>query len=218
MTAPAPAIPRSLFVFSVLYGGMITTAGVLGNKQVMIGTDMVSISIEAGIFAFLMLVVMSSAMAELHGQATANTLVRYGFIPLIVSILLYLAVLEMPAAADMDKERLSGFQLVLGQSPRLMAAGILSYGVSMTLNVTIFSALRRGQGSLLWLRSLIASIGSQIVDTLIFVTVAFYGVFPIGQLLLGQLIAKTVLSVIMVPPLIYLCVAIGRKLDAGGSE
>ena len=35
---------------------------------------------------------------------------------------------------------------------------------------------------------------SQIVDTLIFITVAFYGVFPIGELLLGQMLAKVVLS------------------------
>jgi queuosine precursor transporter len=38
-------------------------------------------------------------------------------------------------------------------------------------------------------------------------------VFPIGQLLLGQMLAKVVLSIVMVPPLIYLFVAIGRRLD-----
>ena len=41
---------------------------------------------------------------------------------------------------------------------------------------------------------------SQIVDTLIFITVAFYGVFPIGELLLGQMLAKVVLSAVLVPP------------------
>ena len=34
-----------------------------------------------------------------------------------------------------------------------------------------------------------------------------------GQLLLGQMLAKVVLSVVMVPPLIYLFVALGRRLD-----
>ena len=67
---------------------------------------------------------------------------------------------------------------------------------------------------MLWLRAGIASILSQIVDTLLFITIAFYGVFPIGELLLGQMLAKVVLSAVMVPPLIYLFVALGRKLDA----
>jgi len=66
---------------------------------------------------------------------------------------------------------------------------------------------------MLWLRAGIASILSQIIDTLLFITIAFYGVFPIGELLLGQMLAKVVLSAVMVPPLIYLFVAIGRKLD-----
>ena len=52
-TTSAPAIPRSLFLFSIFYGGMVCIAGVLGNKQVALGP----LAVEAGIFAFLMLVV-----------------------------------------------------------------------------------------------------------------------------------------------------------------
>jgi uncharacterized integral membrane protein (TIGR00697 family) len=86
--------------------------------------------------------------------------------------------------------------------------------VSQFLNVTIFSWLKGREGAkLLWLRSAVASVLSQIVDTLIFITVAFYGVFPIGSLLVGQMLAKVVLSVVLVPPLIYAFVGIGRRLD-----
>ena len=46
METPAPAIPRSLFVFSILYGGMVCIAGVLGVKQVALGP----LAVEAGIF------------------------------------------------------------------------------------------------------------------------------------------------------------------------
>jgi uncharacterized PurR-regulated membrane protein YhhQ (DUF165 family) len=53
-----------------------------------------------------------------------------------------------------------------------------------------------------------------VVDTLIFITVAFYGVFPIGELLLGQMLAKVTLSALLVPPLVYLFVGLGRRLDA----
>ena len=80
----------------------------------------------------------------------------------------------------------------------------------LSTNVTIFGWLKRGQGRLLWLRAAIASVLSQIVDTLIFITVAFYGVFPIGQLVVGQMLAKVTLSIVLVPPLIYAFVALGR--------
>ena len=66
----------------------------------------------------------------------------------------------------------------------------------------------------MWLRAGIASILSQIVDTLIFITISFYGEFPITNLLLGQMLAKVVLSAILVPWLIYVFVGLGRRLDA----
>ena len=62
--ASAPALSRSLFAFSIFYGGMVCIAGVLGNKQV----DLGPLAVEAGIFAFLLLVVTSSAVAELFDR------------------------------------------------------------------------------------------------------------------------------------------------------
>ena len=204
-------LPRSLFVYSVLYGGMTCIAGVLGNKQVALGAGL---AVEAGIFAFLLLVILSSAVAELHGRAVADRLVRLGFVPLIVSMGLILIVLALPAAPDMAPDRRSSFQLVMGQSPRLMLAGIVAYGISQTLNVAIFTRLRAATGRFLWVRAAVASMLSQIVDTLLFITIAFLGVFPIERLLLGQALAKVVLSALIVPPLIYAAVALGRWLDA----
>lgn len=219
----APAVRRSLFAFAIFYGGMVCIAGVLGNKQVALGPlsaigplfGLGPLAVEAGIFAFLMLVVTSSSVAELHGRETANKLVMIGFIPLIFSLLLSLAVLSLPAAHDMDPARLTAFETIMGGTPRIWLGGIMAYGISTFLNVSIFSRLKGQEGEkLLWLRSGVASALSQIVDTLIFITVAFYGVFPIGELLLGQMLAKVVLSVILVPPLIYGFVALGRRLDS----
>jgi hypothetical protein len=203
-------IPRSLFAFSIFYGGMVCIAGVLGNKQVALGP----LAVEAGIFAFLLLVVTSSAVAELHGRHVANRLVQIGFVPLVVSLLLTLVVLAVPASPAMEPARLSAFELMMTGTPRIWAGGIVAYGTSQTLNVTIFAALKGREGSrLLWLRAAVASVLSQIVDTLLFVTIAFYGVFPIGELLLGQMLAKVVLSIVLVPPAIYAMVALGRRLD-----
>ncbi len=207
----APPIPRALFVLSIFYGGMVCIAGVLGNKQVALGP----LAVEAGIFAFLLLVVVSSAVAELYGPRLAKQLVWFGFLPLLASIALVAIVLELPAADSMEAERLTAFDLIMRSNLRIWMAGIIAYGVSQTLNVTIFGWLKRGEGKLLWLRAAIASVLSQVVDTLIFISVAFYGVFPIGQLVVGQMLTKVILSIVLVPPLIYAFVGLGRRLDRG---
>ena len=219
MTTSPALISRSLFSFAIFYGGMVCIAGVLGNKQVTLGPisalgPMVGLGPEAGIFAFLLVVTISSAVAELHGRAVANRLVQIGFLPLIASILLSIIVLSVPAAGDMDPARADAFAMMMGGTPRIWLGGIIAYGISQTLNVTLFAALKGREGSrMLWLRAAVASILSQIVDTLLFVSIAFYGIFPIGELLLGQMLAKVVLSALLVPPVIYLLVGLGRRLD-----
>lgn len=213
-TALPRTISPSLFLFTIIYGGMVVLAGVLGNKQVALGDWL---AVEAGIFPFLILVALSSAVSELQGQSTANKLVLWGFVPLIISILLTSLVLALPASPKMDPKILDSFHTILGQSPRLMAAGIVAYGTSQFLNVTIFSKLRGREGagaSWLAIRGAIASALSQIVDTLLFVTIAFYGVFPIANLMGGQMLAKVALSILVIPFVITGLVALGRNLDS----
>ena len=149
--AAARAIPMSLFAFAIFYGGMVCIAGVLGNKQVALGP----LAVEAGIFAFLMLVVTSSAVAELHGREIAE-----------------------PAGADRLRaaDRVAGaqpcwcsrcrprptwlptglaaFETIMSGTPRIWLGGIIAYGISTLLNVTIFSRLKASEGArLLWLRA-----------------------------------------------------------------
>lgn len=211
-TAPSAAasVPRSLFLFALFYGGMVTLGGVLGAKQVALGP----LAIEAGIFPFLTLVAISSGIAELHGKLVADRLVRYGFLPLAFAILLTLFVLNLPTDPGMYEPAKEAFPIILGQSWRMMLAGIMAYGVSVTLNVWIFNRLRGAAGRFLAVRGFIAAALSQIVDTLIFITVSFWGVRPIATLMAGQMLAKVVLSAVLVPLIIALVLKLGRKLDS----
>jgi queuosine precursor transporter len=204
------SIPRSLFLFSILYGGMVPLGGFLGVKQVTLGP----LAVEAGIFPFLTLVALSSAIAELHGKDAANRMVRYGFVPLVLAIALAFLVLQLPTDPGMYEPAKEAFPIVIGQGWRLMGAGILAYGVSVTLNIWLFDKLRSAVGKFAGLRGFIAAALSQIVDTLIFITVSFYGVRPILDLMIGQAIAKVVLSAVLVPLIIWVVVRISRKLDA----
>jgi queuosine precursor transporter len=214
-------IPTALFAFSLLYGGLVVLAGVLGTKIAALGHWPLvgDLAVESGIFAFLLLVVMASAVAELYGQDVANRLVRFGFVPLIVSMLLLTFVINVvpPAPFWGDQE---AYARLLGQGARMQFAGLISYGTSQTLNVYVFSRLAGGRGRLLILRAWIASLLSQMVDTLIFITISFAGVkdaagvpLPIGEIMAGQIASKLLLSTIMVPPLIWAFVQLGRWLD-----
>jgi uncharacterized integral membrane protein (TIGR00697 family) len=206
---PGTSIPQSLFLFAIFYGGMVTIAGVLGAKQVALGP----LAVEAGIFPFLLLVGISSGIAELHGTETANRLVRFGFLPLIGAILLSLIVIQLPHDKDMYPPAIEAFPVILGQSWRMMLAGIIAYGTSQTLNIWLFDKLRSATGKYAAVRGIIAAALSQIIDTLLFISISFYGVRPIGELMAGQMLTKVVLSFVLIPVVIAIVVNLGRKLD-----
>lgn len=213
----AATVPLGLFVFLVLYGGLTVIAGVLAFKQVQLWPT--QLAVESGIFAFLGLVVISSTIAQLYGEKLARRLVWWGFLPLAFSAALIFLVLWLPASSEMLEYRgsdLSAFETVLTQTPRIMAAGPAAYIVSLLLNVWIFSRLRGSEeGNTLGLmaRGAIASALSQAIDSVIFVTLAFYGEFDIAPLLIGQVIAKVALSIVLVPFLITGGVALAKWLD-----
>ncbi|MGL6043089.1 MAG: queuosine precursor transporter [Sandaracinobacteroides sp.] len=212
-TSTANAPPASLQQFAVLYGGLLVVAGVLGFKLIKLGPlfGIGPLAVPGGVFGFLLAIVITNATAELHGRQVAQRMVFMGFVPLLVSIALMQMVLALPPAQGWTGQAVA--EQVFGSSMRLILAGILAYGISQTLDVTIFTWMR-GQpgGHLLWLRATVAALVAQTVDTLIFVTIAFLGVFPLLPVIGGQLAAKALIWGLAIP-LLYVAVATGRRLD-----
>ena len=216
----SPNFPRALFLYTLIYGAMAVMAGVLGAKLADVGRWPVigRMTVESGIFAFLLLIVLASVVSELYGAATAQRMVRFGFVPLILTTVLIRLVIDVVPPAPIWPNQ-AAFALILGQGARMQVAGLCSYGVSQTLNVTVFARL--GVGRLLLVRAWIASLLSQVVDTVIFITLSFWGVLgadghplPLGLMMGSQIVAKLVLSTIMVPALVWAAVRFGRWFDA----
>ena len=221
-SALPPSMPLGLFVFTLLYGGMTVLAGVLAFKQVRLWpTDL---AVESGIFAFLLLVVISSTLSQLYGRQFARRIVWWGFLPLLIASVLMALVLNLPASTEMAAGRaddLAAFERVHSTVWRVWAAGPAAYITSLLLNIWIFDRLQRadrGGAVDLMVRGAIASALSQAVDSVIFITLAFYGLFPIMNLLIGQVIAKVVLSLVLVPFLITGGVKAALWLDGRGCK
>ncbi|MEL7319161.1 MAG: queuosine precursor transporter [Pseudomonadota bacterium] len=213
----AISMPLGLFVFLIVYGGMTVLAGVVAFKQVQLWPT--ALAVEAGIFPFLLLVVISSTISQRYGNDIATRLVWWGFVPLALTAAGIYLVLSLPASPEMVEfrgEDLAAFERVLGQTPRILMAGPAAYITSLLLNIWIFDRLRgSGEASTvgLMIRGAIASALSQALDSVIFVTLAFYGQFDITNLLIGQVLAKVTLSIVLVPFLITFGVRAANWLD-----
>lgn len=211
---PVPkSVPRSLQAFAVLYGGLLVVAGILGFKLIRLGPlpGGVELAVPGGVFGFLLAIVTVNSTAELHGRLLAQRMVFMGFAPLLISVLLMQLVVALPPAPGWEGQDVA--RTVFGSSVRLILAGMVAYGISQTLDVSIFTWMRgKPGGHMLWFRASVAAVIAQSVDTTIFVTIAYYGVFDLLPVMAGQLAAKAVIWILAIP-LLYLTVGVGRALD-----
>ena len=97
---------------------------------------------------------------------------------------------------------------------RVTVAGLVAYIISQSHDVWAFHVWKRvTRGKWLWLRNNASTIVSQLIDTVIFITLAFYGVVPnniLLKLIIGQWMWKAVVAVLDTP-FVYLGVYVLRK-------
>jgi hypothetical protein len=167
----------------------------------------------------------SDCYAELYGRWAATRLVNTAFVMNFVVLGLVFTTIAAPAArSSIDP---AAFEQVLGASTNIVAGSLVAYLVSQNWDVFVFHALRDAtDGEYLWLRNVGSTATSQLLDTVIFVGIAFYllpnvaGIGPqlptsvVLGLMVGQYVLKLGIAVLDTP-FVYLVVRAVRGSEAG---
>ena len=164
---------RKLILLVGLFITALTTSNIISTKIFMIG----GIALTVGIVAYPITFLISDTISEVWGKRTARQMVMAGlFANIVMLILLYFARILPPAPFWPNQE---AFDLILGGVPRVVLASLLAYIVSQTYDVWSFHYWKdKTSGKHLWLRNNASTMVSQLLDSIIFVTVAFYGLMP----------------------------------------
>ena len=194
-----------LLLLSGIFCACLVAAAVLAAKIVRIGP----VSVPAGVFAYCITFVCADVISEIWGRRCANMVVLTGFIGLALTFLLIRLALWCPAASFWAGEE--AFQHVLGMTPRIIVASLTAYVFSQFHDVWLYTLLKaRMRGRHLWLRNNVATILSQLIDTVVFITIAFYGVMPLWPLIIGQWSVKVAFA-LCATPLVYAAVWCVRR-------
>ena len=194
-----------LLLLSGIFCACLVAAAVLAAKIVGIGP----VSVPAGVFAYCITFVCADVISEVWGRRCANMVVLTGFIGLGLTFLLIRLALWSPAASFWAGEE--AFQHVLGMTPRIIVASLAAYVFSQFHDVWLYTLLKdRMRGRHLWLRNNAATLLSQLIDTVMFITIAFYGVLPLWPLIAGQWLVKAMLA-LCGTPLVYAAVWCVRR-------
>lgn len=181
----------------ILFAACLLVSNILASKIMMVGPW----SAPAGVLVFPLAYIINDVIAEVWGYRKARLIIWAGFGVNLLAVLFFsLGIVATPAPFYGSQE---AFSAVLGNTPRIVAASLLAYLVGSFLNAYImsrFKVLTRGKG--FSLRAIVSTLAGEGADSLIFITVAFAGVFPAGVLftmVLTQAIIKTVYEIAVLP-------------------
>jgi uncharacterized integral membrane protein (TIGR00697 family) len=206
-TDPLP-IPQLALI--ALFVTALITSQVTAAKIVAVGLPVAVpltgnlLLVPAAAFAYAVTFFASDCYAELYGRQAATRLVNVAFVMNFVLLgLVWLAIFapvfpESPVGQEQ-------FSSVLGASTGVIAGSLLAYLISQNWDVIVFHRIRDyTDGEALWLRNLGSTVTSQLIDTVIFITIAFviFQGVPLSQaigLIVGQYIIKLAIAVLDTP-------------------
>ena len=98
------------------------------------------------------------------------------------------------------------FAKVLGLTPRIVLASLIAYLISHYFDIYFYLFWKKvTKDKFLWLRNNFSTILSQLIDSIFFISIAFYGIAPLIPLITGQFIIKVIISILSTP-FIYLII------------
>ncbi len=158
-----------------LYVACIAITELMGGKTFFIGTiGGYKLNASVAIFVIPIIFTINDVITEVFGAERAKSVVRSGLL-MILLLFLYsvLAVALPPSTRFMTNEK--AYDTIFGLTARIAAASLISFAVADFLDIAIFAKIRKKLGtSKLWLRNNASNFLAQLVDTTLFMFLAFY--------------------------------------------
>ena len=197
-----------LFGKSALY--MMVIFGIIFcNIQVLKLINLFGIVVTLGNVIYGSIFLATDLLCECYGKKEAQKAVLLGLFSLVIFSLGMLFTLQFtPNEFDMNHPHLRD---LFQYTPRVVFGSLTAYIVSQTHDVWLFSFLKhRTSGKYLWLRNNVSTMTSQLIDSALFVFIAFYGVYDLDVVIsIGYttLLFKWI-TALLDTPVIYL----GKKI------
>lgn len=193
---------KKILICLTLYITSLVAANTLGLKIMpfLFGTHL-----TVAIFSFPIVFLMTDVIGEVYGKKMSRNFVIAGFISTLLFITYNLISNFFPwdvAGAWVQ----SSYNQVFSLSVRISIASLLAFGIAEYQDVIAFFFTKKLFGTKhFWLRSTLSNVWSQLLDSIIFMFVAFWGIYPLSVLIgiIAPLWIFKVLMGIFYTPLSY---------------
>lgn len=180
MPTLSEAAQKKVLIALTLYLASLFAANTLGLK---IMPFILGLHVSVAVFSFPFVFLTTDVIGEVYGKKMARFFVRCGFVATALFLVYSLISITMPWA-EAGLWAKGSYEQIFGVSIRIALASLVAFAIAEFQDVYAFFWVRAKIGEkYFWLRSLISNIWSQLLDSALFMLIAFYGVYSNDALL-----------------------------------
>ena len=173
--------------------------------------------LPGAVILFPLTYIFGDVLTEVYGFRKARLVIWTGFGANLLMVLVFALIIYIPSPGFFEGQE--AFALVLGMAPRVVLASLLAYFIGELTNAFILSRMKiMTAGKWLWARTIGSTLIGEGIDTVVFITLAFWMLVPtevLLQMMLFQYIFKVSYE-ILATPLTYL--AVGKLKNQEGLD
>ncbi|MDI7276895.1 MAG: queuosine precursor transporter [Anaerolineae bacterium] len=156
---------------------------------------------DGGTLLFPISYIFGDILVEVYGYARARRVIWTGFLLLFLGAGVFALVGTLPSAPGWDGQE--AYIRILGATPRIVLGSLLGYATGSFSNSYVMAVMKLlTRGRWLWTRTIASTMVGEGVDTLVFVLVAFAGIYPwdtLWPVILSNYVFKTGFEALATP-------------------
>ncbi len=169
---------------------------------------------DGGTLLFPLSYIFGDILTEVYGYKKSRRVIWLGFISIFIMSLIFIIIGKLPAASGWNNQ--AAYDTILGLTPRIVLASLIAYFCGEFSNSFILAKMKIWtKGKYLWTRTIGSTIVGELVDSFIFIIIAFFGFLP-NSLLLTLIISNYIFKTgveILFTPLTYKVVRFLKKAE-----
>ena len=189
--------------------GAMLIANIIAGKQFQV----MGFALPCAVLVFPVTYILSDVFSEVYGYKWSRRSAWAAFGMNLFAVAAFQVTLQLPGVAWFEGQ--AAFEAVLGNTPRILVASLLSYMLGDLINDIVFREMKKAdkKNTRFGLRSIVSSFCGEFADSLIFIPLAFFGTMPAVQMVIMiaiQATSKLVLEFILLPVTKW-CVKLAKK-------
>lgn len=164
-------------------------------------TSFWGLTLDAGTILFPLSYIFNDILTEIYGYKVSRKVIWIGFGTSLLASLVFIIVGALPVSPDWGNQ--GAYEAILGLTPRIVIASLVAYLIGEFSNSIILAKMKvKMEGKKLWARTIGSTLVGQLLDSTVFILIAFLGVFPtpvIVSLIASNYIFKVGIEVLLTP-------------------